>query len=219
MKKLWQTKSEDETVWCRPNSEANPEIGDTIFPNVPQAGSAVLFNWIQSFESREELINAISPSRGVIWNFQNALEGGCGTVEFRLPPASNTWEVAAQWSAFAVAFVHFAITAFSPAMLASRKRLGATVDLRAAIINAADALDVAEDVRNLMQSGGLGHHKTTLSIEEQIRIKNLKEQKKVFFIDQVCYYLQEVLCRTVNDVLIAEKQIGAWAIIFRDQSP
>lgn len=70
-----------------------------------------------------------------------------------------------------------------------------------------------------MQSGGLGHHETTLSIEEQIRIKNLKERKKVFFIDQVCYYLQEVLCRTVNDVLIAEKQIGAWAIIFRDQSP
>lgn len=66
------------SVWCRQGPEY-PKIGN-FFQDMVRDKAGVLFDWIESFDSREDFIDAIPPTREVTWNFQNGLEGKQGSM-------------------------------------------------------------------------------------------------------------------------------------------
>lgn len=146
----------------------------------------MLLDWIDSFSDRDALIEAVSPARGVVWHFQNAKIGKCGSVEFRCPPGSNNAKKTIPWCAFGMAFIQNAITRGLAANARSQKRLVSNVELRTAVLNGANRLSIAGDLGSLMENQPETDLQQ-LSEEEQLRIRDLKEKKRAFFAEQVCY--------------------------------
>ncbi|EFR04945.1 hypothetical protein MGYG_07946 [Nannizzia gypsea CBS 118893] len=84
--------------WCRPNAEIVEPM-----QRAQQQGRRALFDWIDSIPSKDSLWEEVSPNKIVAWNFRNAQENGCGTVEYRQPPPVGSRNETKRWIAISLA--------------------------------------------------------------------------------------------------------------------
>ncbi|GBF61303.1 hypothetical protein TMEN_3783 [Trichophyton mentagrophytes] len=163
------------TDWCHPNAEVVPNL-----TNKYMTGRHVLLEWIEGFSNKTELWENISPNKIVAWNFRNAREGGCGTVEFRQPPGVVSNAATKRWVAIALALFDAGIDPWIiyPAASPTVENLRVVLERSASRIGVSHLLsfDGASDQTIPIDS---------LSPEEREYISLLKAQKPSIFAENL----------------------------------
>ncbi|EGE06932.1 hypothetical protein TEQG_05985 [Trichophyton equinum CBS 127.97] len=163
------------TDWCHPNAEVVPNL-----TNKYMTGRHVLLEWIEGFSNKTELWENISPNKIVAWNFRNAREGGCGTVEFRQPPGVVSNAATKRWVAIALALFDAGIDPWIiyPAASPTVENLRVILERSASRIGVSHLLsfDGASDQTIPIDS---------LSPEEREYISLLKAQKPSIFAENL----------------------------------
>lgn len=110
-----------ENPYCRKNSKVSPELRAAFKNGKSKSVFMSLGDRIMAMSSSSqirELMQGTGPhARYVIWNFNNIVVGGSGTIEFRggrhlRGPARTFW-----WLTFAIAFISLALNEVSNKML------------------------------------------------------------------------------------------------------
>jgi hypothetical protein len=110
-----------------------------VYNAVRTYGYGYIFGWIDSFPDHETISSVVSCTKFVAWNFQNAVSGGCGTVEFRRPPQVTTAEATKHWIAFTLCFIKGSLDCDFSQMSHLTTEPG-LIELRSIIISAANEL-------------------------------------------------------------------------------
>ncbi|EFE31642.1 uncharacterized protein ARB_01542 [Trichophyton benhamiae CBS 112371] len=163
------------TDWCHANAEVVPELRAKYM-----AGRPVLLAWIEGFSDKSELWENISPKKTVAWNFRNAREGGCGTVEFRQPPGVVSNAATKRWVAIALALFAAGIEPW----LAYPVAAPTVEDLKIVLEHSASRIGVS----HLLSFDGASEQTipiNTLSAEEREYITLLKAQKPSIFAENL----------------------------------
>ncbi|EGD97727.1 hypothetical protein TESG_05128 [Trichophyton tonsurans CBS 112818] len=163
------------TDWCH----ANAEVAEGLRAKY-MAGRPVLLAWIEGFSDKSELWENISPNKTVAWNFRNAREGGCGTVEFRQPPGVVSNAATKRWVAIALALFAAGIEPW----LAYPVAAPTVEDLKIVLEHSASRIGVS----HLLSFDGASEQTipiNTLSAEEREYITLLKAQKPSIFAENL----------------------------------
>ncbi|EZF36597.1 hypothetical protein H112_08960 [Trichophyton rubrum D6] len=163
------------TDWCH----ANAEVAEGLRAKY-MAGRPVLLAWIEGFSDKSELWENISPNKTVAWNFRNAREGGCGTVEFRQPPGVVSNAATKRWVAIALALFAAGIEPW----LAYPVAAPTVEDLKIVLEHSASRIGVS----HLLSFDGESEQTipiNTLSAEEREYITLLKAQKPSIFAENL----------------------------------
>jgi Putative amidoligase enzyme len=166
-----------DCVWAQCNTN-QPELSSTLTQLYNQCAKShnfrPLYQWIDCFQSLEQLSNMLSPTKAVSWNFAPTLKP-CGTVEFRRPPQTIGADATNHWAAFGLSFIRFALSCDFSEMHAAPTFTHFQDGIRwgAEQLGIQAALRSWQDMRQSVQT-----HQMTAHEVAEIRLKKLQKRSK-----------------------------------------
>ena len=180
--------------WAASNVEVIPQFG-AAHDQVEQRTWAPFFDRIDRYKKVEAILRdyGMNSNRYLSWNFKNALDIGCGTIEFRRPPGVDKTTAAKHWAAFALGYTAHAIELQQWSKVRNTNSYPSTQDLRRAICSGVQALGQNSQnalILSLLEDDNrLPTYFTLREFREFVGNKNKKVEAKKLrpYIEKVCF--------------------------------